>query len=71
MSNTIQFPTAPRNETLAELISKVLNHPDTPASLYNAMVDELADLENQSVLTSPEKTTSAGHINLVLSAHQR
>lgn len=29
--------------SLAELISAVLRHPDTPASLYNSLVDQLSD----------------------------
>lgn len=33
------------NRELAELISGVLNHPECPTGLYNAMVDELSSLE--------------------------
>ena len=36
------------NKTLAELIAEVMNHPDCPEELYNAMSDALASMQNRT-----------------------
>ncbi len=36
------------NATLAELLSAVLKHPDCPVPLYNTMVDEISDMQNDN-----------------------
>jgi hypothetical protein len=40
--------------TLADLISGVLTHPDTPPSIYNALSQETSSLTSAAVVDSPE-----------------
>jgi hypothetical protein len=37
-----------KNKTLAELVSGVMNHPECPDDLYNAMADALVSLKSWS-----------------------
>jgi|GEM_PF-6312049 len=45
MSNVVTFPTT-ETETLAELLSKVLNHPDLPVEIYNAISEACTEIDN-------------------------
>jgi hypothetical protein len=42
------------DQPLGTLIAAVLNHPDTPQPLYDAMVNELSSLQTNKIVDTPE-----------------
>lgn len=69
-ANVVHFPVTPTikaykgsNRELAEAISTVLNHPNVPVSIYNAMVDEIGDLQGDWM---NEYQNSADYLSVLL-----
>lgn len=58
-----------RTDCLAELISAVLNHPDTPPELYEGIAAGMNNVFND--LNNKAVTDSAEYIRLVLDQHRR
>ena len=44
----------PKHPPIGQLLSALLKHPDTPVSVYNAIGEEICDMQRQEVTETPE-----------------